>query len=543
MGEGVRVDPGWHNTDGNWVSAYPETVRRLEKLLLGPETPPYGRPTFPNDGAVVAWPEPHRWGVTLQVGPALTAVGPGIGTFESILAVGRWLADRGGSVLGLSPLCEPIPRSPREPSPYSPSSRAHLDPLLLATGGHVTFPSSAAMVDRDAAWARFLAEEGTRFAALAGTERATLSDGFDSDTPRRRHHAVFNALTVDRGTRWQDWPAELRRADPEALERWTAEHPAAVLFWWWLDQRTTAEWTATRRRLDDIGVTPMGDLPVGVARDGFDAWIDSDIIDGGWSVGAPPDTFNPRGQDWGLPPYDPARLAAGSYRSLAASISQCFEHFGGLRVDHVMGLSRLFWVPVTGPDDHVQGPRAGTYVHYPEDDLWGLVTSAANDVDAFVVGEDLGTVPDEVRSQMDRRGIAGTRVAWFEHGDPADWPQRSLGSLSTHDLPTVVGALRGTDPDAPDAMVQSLLAFARCSHSDDPFRVSATAHRRLAESGSGIVLAALEDVVGSDRRVNLPGTIDEYPNWRQPLPFPVDRLDECDFATRITHEFNEIRPR
>jgi 4-alpha-glucanotransferase len=214
-----------------------------------------------------------------------------------------------------------------------------------------------------------------------------------------------------------------------------------------------------------------------------------------------------------------------------------FRRFGGLRIDHVMGLFRLFWIP-PGAD-----PSQGAYVRYRVDELLALIVMEATRTGAFVVGEDLGTVEEGVRETLADHGISGTRVGWFDGGLP-EWPWQSLGTLTTHDLPTVVGAVSGRDDTADPAMAAQLLESLDTSAADaeaDPTAVLLDAHAALGASGSALVLATMEDVVGSPHRVNLPGPEQGYPSWRRPLGVPIEELDAHPIARRVVRAVAEGR--
>ena len=287
----------------------------------------------------------------------------------------------------------------------------------------------------------------------------------------------------------------------------------------------------------------MADLPVGFDRDGFDAWVDQDLLALEWSVGAPPDEFNSLGQDWGLPPYVPSQLRNAGYRPWIDTVRRILRHAGALRVDHVMGLFRLFWIPIDGD------ARSGGYVQQFGTELLDLAVTEAVRAGAALIGEDLGTVEDHVRGSLAQREVFGYRIAWFEDDPPDVWPANTLGSLTTHDLPTLAGLWTGTDeadridaglapdPEGAEVMRRRIAAAAGMELPTDQDAADAgadelrlAAHAALARSGSDVVVATLEDAIGVTERTNLPGTVDEHPNWRLALPVPIDELDAAGAA-------------
>ncbi|MCC6225680.1 MAG: 4-alpha-glucanotransferase [Microthrixaceae bacterium] len=507
----------------NLPSDLPIGVHELVPADGGPVTTLFIAPaTLPGLGG-------RRWGVVAQLYAARSHRSWGIGDLSDLRMLGRWVAAHGGSVLGVNPLGEALDVVPREPSPYSPSTRRHVDPLWIdvsdLTGHAGTPPTNGRHIHRDAVW------QAKRAALLAGYEAAGAPLG-DGDL----RHAVFCAVTEEFGCGWLGWPAELRRPDGEAVEKFTADHAEQVGFWRWVEQLADYQLFDVREELRHAGVTLLGDLTVGVDPNGFDAWCQQDTLALDMSIGAPPDAFNPAGQDWGLPPFDPWALRASAYAPLRSLLRSSFTRFGALRIDHVMGLFRLFWIP------RGAGPEFGTYVRYRPEELLAVIRLEAARAGAFVVGEDLGTVEDGVRERLASSGIAGTKVAWFD-GAPEHWPPSSLGTLTTHDLPTVLGALGGGDPGADPAFaahLREVLGDGSTGRSDIDQLVEA--HRRLANAGSDLVLVTTDDLLGATDRPNQPGGSDDYPSWCIPLPVPLEDLDDHPIAQRIATEMANARP-
>jgi len=276
------------------------------------------------------------------------------------------------------------------------------------------------------------------------------------------------------------------------------------------------------------------DLAVGVDPDGSDGWAWQELLADGFSIGAPPDEFERDGQTWGLPPWIPWRLRDAGYRPLASLLRSAMVAGGGLRIDHVMGLTRLFWVPEGGR------PTDGAYVRFAGHELLELVALESARSGAIVVGEDLGTVEGGLRDELHHRRILSTKVVWFEHEPPESWPAQSLAMVTTHDLPTLAGMCDGTD--APAAMRANLERVVGSLDARSCAEVAREVHARLGRSPAALTLATLEDLVGVDERPNVPGTTDdERPNWSMALPVLLEALREHPGADAILTELADGR--
>jgi 4-alpha-glucanotransferase len=274
------------------------------------------------------------------------------------------------------------------------------------------------------------------------------------------------------------------------------------------------------------------DLAIGFDGEGADAWAWQDVLARDVTVGAPPDEFALEGQDWGLPPFVPHAVRALGYQPFVETVRAGLRHAGGMRIDHVMGLFRLFWVPGGG------APRDGAYVRYPTDDLLALLALESERAQALVIGEDLGTVAPGVRERLIAERILSTRVLWFEPGSPAGYPGLSLAAVTTHDLPTVRGLWTGSDleeqvrvgvvPNVPGtealrARVGDLIGVADETAVD---AVALAIHRHLAEAPSVLLAATLEDALGVAERPNLPGTTGaRRANWALALPAALEEIE------------------
>jgi 4-alpha-glucanotransferase len=270
-------------------------------------------------------------------------------------------------------------------------------------------------------------------------------------------------------------------------------------------------------RAGSSGVRLIQDLAVGVDPGGADAWIWQDLLAPAFSIGAPPDEFEPEGQSWGLPPWIPWRLRDDGYRILASLLRAAMLGGGGLRIDHVMGLTRLFWVPEGGT------PADGAYVRFAGHELLEVVAMESARAEALVIGEDLGTVEEGLREELHHRRLLSTKVVWFEEAPPEHWPAEALGMVTTHDLPTLAGMVTGAD--APPAMRERLDRLVGPLDDRPLPEVNQEVHHRLGRSPVVLALATLEDLLEVEERPNEPGTTDdERPNWSRALPVLVDDL-------------------
>ncbi len=513
----------------------------------------------------------HAWGITAQLYAARSASSWGIGDLRDLGLLAGWATERGAATIGLNPLHANAPGGPPANSPYSPSSRRFLDPIYLdvATlardGGldqavvQEALRAGAALnasdrIDRDAAWTlklsvleRLWEQRPLTFSPAASATSPTAAVPAAADllaagaagrtvpaTAELWLWGTYCAIAEQHGPSWATWPDDLRRPDTAGVARFVRERTDRVAFWSWLQLLAEAQLAASGARSWLIT-----DLAVGFASDGFDAWQWQDHLALGTRIGAPPDLLGPDGQDWGLPPFVPWKVRSLAYRPIAETLRANLRHGAGIRIDHVMGLLRLFWIP-PGVD-----PSDGAYVGWPGTELLDIVALESARAGALVVGEDLGTVDDGIRHQLGSRGILSTRLLWFEDEPTVQWPQQAMAAITTHDLPTVAGVWSGVDladqkaagvtvPADGDEMFRHRLRVAAACGDDAPVdEVAVAAHAALAAAPSMLVTAALDDLVGAEHRPNVPGTIDEHPNWRIPLPVPLDDLGSTPLAQRI----------
>lgn len=469
----------------------------------------------------------RAWGWVTQLYATRSRDSWGIGDLADLRAFAAWAARAGASTVATNPLHAPLPLAQQEPSPYSPSSRRFRNPLFLRIEDIAGFDPDDDVLERARQCGRALNDEPTidrdRVYAckLAALER--LWERFDHDSRFDAYvasegtdlqlYATFCALAEEHGTGWSSWPAEHRRPESRGVDRFAAAHGERVRFHQWVQWLLDGQ---LARAGAEIAL--LGDLAIGVDPDGADAWMWQDVFARGVRVGAPPDEFNAAGQDWGLPPFVPWRLRAVGYRPLAATLRATLRHCGALRVDHVMGLFRLFWIP--------EGclPEEGAYVSYPATDLLDVLAIESARAGATIVGEDLGTVEEHMRETLQERGVLSYRLVWFEDVPPWQYPRQSLAAVTTHDLPTIAGVHAKTDSEP--ALAQRLEAVSGLPADAALDDVTVATYAALGKAASMIVVATLEDALGVTERPNQPGTTSERPNWSIALPVPLEDLVE-----------------
>ena len=504
----------------------------------------------------------RMWGVAAQVYGLRRAGDGGIGDAGAVRDLAEAAARRGADAVALSPVHSLFAADPARHGPYSPSSRLFLNPLYgdpSIVFGPERLASHAAGADEQMPLIDWAAAGAAKFARLrrlfddfttrdlaVGTPLATDFERFVQAGGDALHeHALFEALHAERPGNWVDWPAGWRQGDAASVRY--------HLFLQWVAARSfAAAQTAARAAGMRIGL--IGDLAIGMDRAGSHAWARQSDLLLGLSIGAPPDGFNPRGQDWGLTGFSPRALVARGFEPFLATLRAALAHAGGVRIDHIMGLMRLWLVPRGAPASE------GAYLAYPLEDLLRLLALESQRHGAVVIGEDLGTVPPGFRARLRRAGIAGMDVMWFErtrlsYRKPARWRRDAVAMTTTHDLPTVAGWWSGEDIRTRRALGlgnaseeeerrQDRLRLWRAFTApgaaqgasppiDRPAAAVDAALGYVAQSPSPLMLAPLEDLLGLAAQPNLPGTIDEHPNWRRRLvPAAKDLFDVPEVEAR-----------
>lgn len=552
-----------------------QAARRRGSVELPPDLPVgYHRITVDVEGVVAhctvivapaRCPDPgtaRTWGWMVQTYALRSQDSWGQGEFRDLGNLASWSATQGADFVVTNPVHAAAPTLPQQPSPYSPTSRRFVNPCYLHIPDIAEFAGLPAVeqqalrtlpptlrpdaprIDRDQVW-RIKRAALQRLFDRAGPARHEQLAGYRREQGASlERFATFCALMEVLGPPVEAWPEQLQDPRTTAVARWAGDHADRIAFHAWLQMQCDEQMASAQERARQAGMSIglIHDLAVGVEPGGADAWSLPDEIARRISVGAPPDAFNQQGQNWGQPPLLPDALRDNGYRTLRELLRTSLRAGGGLRIDHILGLSRLFWIP------YGAGPADGTYVRYPAEEQFAVLSLEAHRAGAIVIGEDLGTVDERVRHLMRRRGVASSAVLYFEQTDgrprpAAAYPRRALASVTTHDLPTAKGFWDGSALDlrihgglltgpVDDARRElehqqrsllDMLIEHGClpgADADVAERVLAM-HRFLAAGPAILVAAALWDAVGDPRQPNLPGTVDVYPNWRLPLAQPT----------------------
>ncbi len=507
----------------------------------------------------------HRlFGLSAQLYSLSRLGDQGIGDFTTLGQLCEAAASQGAALVAINPLHALFPDRRDRASPYYPSDRRFLDPIYLdldrlAPDGQPPPPAEAqSAIDYPAVWALKAKALEASFAAFEGDPEFSVFVAAGGEALKR--FATFQAITETRpGEPWRQWPAALRDPDGAGVKAFAAAHGGRVRFHQYLQWLCEDQLAAAAKRASGLQLGLCRDLAVGAAPDGAEAWAQAGLLADGAFVGAPPDPIAPQGQVWGLPPFDPHRLRADGYRGLARLFELNMRHAGALRVDHVMGLSRLFWVP-EGADG-----SQGAYVAYPLQDLLGELALESTRARCLVIGEDLGTVPEGLRETLSDQKIFSYRVLPFERDGarfkpPDVYPALAWACVATHDLPPLAGWWDGLDiaerlelglmapTEAESARADRLaekqalldaLANAGLIDADlDPAaaltpELTAAIHAYVAKTPSLLAMAQVEDLAAERTAVNLPGTDTERPNWRRRIGTPLDNLFEAPAAQPI----------
>jgi 4-alpha-glucanotransferase len=593
----LGVSVSYWDWQGREVVAGDETLRAIVTALEAVPLAPGHAPAPPD--AVAPVPSARSWGFTVQLYSLRSGGSWGHGDLRDLADFAAWSArDLGAGFVLINPLHAAEPLPPVSPSPYLPMSRRWVSPLYLRiedvpeykdlnsqertrltvlSAPLLAASRTPALIDRDAVWtAKREALEMLRKVPLTDERQASLDAFLLRQGQALEDWAAWCALAEVHGPDYRTWPARLR--DPRTAEAEVRRGDLAALAefhaWvqWLVAEQVAAAHAAARDAGMAIGI--IADLAIGAHPGGADAWAGQEFLASGFSVGAPPDAFNQRGQDWALPPYHPRALAAAGYRPLTELFDSTLGHVpggegsagsdrgddgglhggagglrggggaGGLRIDHVMGLSRLWWIPAG------MSPAEGAYVYYNAQGALGALASAAAAAGAVVIGEDLGTVETWLREALAARGVLGTQLLWFERGwsneplAPQWWRRNSLVTVSTHDLPPAAAFLSGSQvtdrlalglltrseaeeraeaSQMVDDWIEALVEKGLLPRGERPDADAFTAalYGYLALTPARLIGVNLAEAAGETRSHNMPGTSTEYPNWMLPLCGPA----------------------
>ncbi|WP_371163714.1 4-alpha-glucanotransferase [Buchananella felis] len=509
------------------------------------------------------------WGVMAQVYSTLSSESWGMGDYGDLADLAQISGEQGADFLLINPTHagEPIP--PITASPYLPVTRQFVSPLyvrpqLIEEYGKLTAPARARLedaqrrwqaaarsierVERDAAWASKLEALEEVFHVQRRFGRQAAFDRFRRRGGQSLENwglwcALVEELSPERGCAKDgiDWPVGLENVHGKDVEAARERLAARIDFYVWLQWVADEQLAAAQNTARDAGMRlgVMADLAVGVSKHGADMWTMPENFAKGMGVGAPPDMYNQQGQNWDQPPWRPDALARAAYRPLRDMARTVLAHSGALRIDHILGMFRLWWVPAG------ESAADGTYVRYNHEAMLGVLLLEAHRAGAVVIGEDLGTVEPWVRDYLADRGVLGTSIMWFEKNEeggflaPQDYRTLALSTVNTHDLPPTAGYLDGEHVELRHRLglleddVEQVRAEARAERAqmvgeliergylvDDAAsepQIIAGMHRFVADTPSQLVGVALVDAVGEKRAQNQPGTDEEYANWRIPL--------------------------
>jgi 4-alpha-glucanotransferase len=542
------------------------------------------------------------WGIAVQLYTLRSRDNWGIGDFHDLRMLIRWAASRGAGFIALNPLHALAPAEPERASPYSASSRHFLNVLYIAGPLVPEFQECAAARERladSSIAARLQQLRGRELVDYRGvadlkleilallyrdfcdrhvardTDRARIFHAFVAAGGNALHmHARFDALdryfrtTLGTASGWLSWPEEYRDVNGNAAARFAAQHPREVEFYaylqWLAHEQLCEAQTLTRELGMPIGL--YGDYAVGANPSGSETWADQSSYRMGAEIGAPPDPLALKGQGWGIPPQDPWVMQEQRLQGFTRLIRNNMRYYGALRLDHVMALFRLWWVPAGF------SPTEGAYVHYPLQQLLTVLALESARSACLVVGEDLGVVPDEMRQAMPEFGLYHYKVLLFEKLDgrfrrPDEYVRKALATATTHDMPTLRSYWEGRDIELrrglnlyPSAEIENDVMRERERDRElllgtlqeqglkpaqpatpfDAFTadLAHALHLYLARSPTALVALQIDDLLGETLPVNVPGTDREYPNWQRKVSADVEDIAErADLAARL----DEIR--
>lgn len=550
----------------------------------------------------------RAWGFNLPLYALRSRANWGVGDFADLMDLIRWAGPLGAAFVGVNPLHAAGGRATADPSPYSPTSRIFLNVLYLSLEAAPEMAACRKAQDLlaspefQAAKARLAASSLVSYQEVYRLKHRVQKLLYETfceahGGPEAPPHSArgqefarfvaaggeslarfgqFSALAdqLQQGD-WRRWPESYQHPESPAVAEFAREHANEVRFYQygqWLAATQLGQ-VCQEAQKQGLPFTLYEDLALGASPGGFDIWAHQELFARGPSIGAPPDAFNPRGQNWGLPPLIPERLRASGYQLFIDTLRANLQPGGMLRMDHVMGLFRLLWIP-----RGVEAAR-GAYVTYPARELLAILALESVRRRALIIGEDLGTVPPRIRRELGKSGIFSYRVFYFERDcnrhflAPEAYPARAMATITTHDLPTLTGFWQGHDLALkrtlnlyPEASLAEADAAAR--ELDRRFLLEDLEHRGLrpegatcesmagdfcplelreaildylAQSEAGLMEVRLEEIFGVPEQQNLPGTSQEHPNWQVKLPLTLDQMEQSSELARLAARLNKAR--
>lgn len=579
------IEPRYHGIDGR-ENDVPEATLSALAGIFGLTVEAESAPAGIEDARAEASP-PHcfvperlrdarAWGLTCQVPSLVSLRNLGIGDFADLARLAEIAAAEGADFLGVNPLHAMFWSDPERISPFSPSNRRFLNPIYLAPDWidgfqgltpdeldhaarlratpRVQTPAAAVLKDRVLRRLYSAMKDDHDFGAFVSEGGETL-----------RAHALFETVSAamvaeGHSAGWMGWPEPYRDHTSDEVRRLADERPDELRYHLWLqwqaDRQLARVQAAARKAGMRVGL--YLDIAVGAQPDGSASWTDPHLTVPELKIGAPPDPFSALGQDWGLAPLSPVVMRERRGQPLAEVMEAVMRHAGAVRIDHAMSLARLWLIP--------QGHRAidGAYMRYPLSILLARLAECSQAARTLVIGEDLGVVPEGFRELMAERALHSYKVWFFERGtdglpDVASWPVDGLACLGTHDLHTTPGWLAGADielgallggldpehaGDAHARRADDRESLARrLGAGADPVSLSLALHAHMASSPCRLAALQIEDALGVEAQINVPGTIDEHPNWRNRLPVPLENLPDSPGWREHARIMRESRPR
>jgi 4-alpha-glucanotransferase len=554
------IETSYIDVHGQQQAANPESIRRVADVLERSGAPPASlasdaapNPAFQGDGR-------RNWLIAVQLYAVRSGGNWGHGDFTDLVALVELAADVGAAGIGLNPLHALFADRPEDASPYAPNSRLFLNPLYIDVAALPEFANG----HEPEAVEKLRSTEMVDYAAVAEAKFAALRHAYQNfrTSPRAERQQDFENFRAERGqmlqcfagfetlrkrfnTVWWEWPAEWRRPQDAPLQKLRHEEAEEFGFHeflqWIADRQLRACHEAARRRGLALGL--YIDLAVGVDAGGADAWMEQGAMLIGLSVGAPPDALQPAGQNWGLTTYNPHGLIARDFEPLREMLRDAMRYAGAIRLDHVLGLMRLYVIPLGASG------RDGAYLRFPFIAMLAAIAEESRRYRCIVIGEDLGTVPENFRETLAAWGIWSYLVVLFEREwsgsfrEPSRYAPNALATFNTHDLPTYAGWMTGhdlrtkralgLDPGETDEERERSRSAWRGASGPGHGHGFEHAVEFLAATPTRLISIALEDILGVEDQINIPGTVMEHPNWRRRLPIAVEELRSDQRLLRV----------